>query len=859
LLTEADVAVRKARDVVNVAASKMVASTHNLDDLGVSHIASASHQHQSHHHSQRIQQATDKSQHSHTYGKSNQSAQDKRSRLSNVINNLHKKVPPETTKCDSQIIKTEDGKNSVECNLKTLEKYVMTVLSGVIESEEKNSNKKELESERQPKDSLTKPVEVITTKDAKDSNGAVVAVPSREEDAFPDTEVSFEPSEANENKVDAAVPSSDEAVNKDENKMADGEKKEEIDNTGGTKITELSDSSAATPGDKDVVDACNSRCRNQKWEEMDESPRTLGAIILDRLTDRHQDQSGSEEIKKETIDSEVRIVCQELLSDLLNDIIQVIEGPSQTVVQTIQNATESNSDNSTQSLHCSLPLDKVASVLQTCQTLNILPPQMSNVSSMSVQSSSPKIASSSHLMDKSSVKSPLKPISPTVRHLCLYCDRKFLSISLRQRHTERVHQASGGRRSERNSRKPSQQNCQHCVYKCLENLEGLFQHMVSSHSDKYHGCLQCSTRYLSRDALTLHIHEIHSHVTVQMEKLKEPILTSIKEIKTSSEAVISAKEESTTVVVKQLPPTRDQLVNPSSPTFDNSFYSSVSCNIRENLLHHIDGKIQMDSSPAPSTSPTVNSSAASPDSSSKTPQYQLPIDISLTAVTPVYSKDYPMAPEDYENSSEHAGKPGKPCNRSHPRRVSFEKYNFPRKYDGKEQWSCSIKDLSKFDISTQLTLRKKQRFIKECTTLNRLEKIMLCSDIEERTEGEQKSVDCKIEQVENIVVSSANADKVADSVQSEEIVISGGGDDSEKKDSDECTNASQPVEETPKEPTVFSSEFESFMRLKKRSGGNSDKEKLTVAYAELTGEWSRPRVYVCGACAERYVSISKLL
>lgn len=172
------------------------------------------------------------------------------------------------------------------------------------------------------------------------------------------------------------------------------------------------------------------------------------------------------------------------------------------------------------------------------------------------------------------------------------------------------------------------------------------------------------------------------------EKPKEP--SPVKEIpidKVDSPSRADKKPEDESPpesLPKQSPP---KSCPSSTVEFDSSFYSNVSCNIRENLLHHLDGKLQ--------SSVATGQSPLSPDASKQptilyehtSNQIQFPIDISLTAATPV-NKEYNS--EEYENSSEYARKPGKTAH-SHPRRVSFEKYNFPRKYDGREQWTCSIK------------------------------------------------------------------------------------------------------------------------------------------------------------------------
>lgn len=302
-----------------------------------------------------------------------------------------------------------------------------------------------------------------------------------------------------------------------------------------------------------------------------------------------------------------------------------------------------------------------------------------------------------------------------------------------------------------------------------------------------------------------------------------------------------------TSLLKPMHPVKDNFSNPGSPEFDSSFYSSVSCNIRENLLHHLDGKLQSSSSAIASNGVSITEAKPQQQQSQQQQSYyehnvnqiQFPIDISLTAATPVYSKEY--SSEEYENNSEYAQKPGK-SNRSHPRRVSFEKYNFPRKYDGKEQWTCSIKDLSKFDISTQLTLRKKQQLLKERISLNRLHQLTLlgpCEIVQNEQNHGSKSLD--ISNNSGIVV--VNDPDIEQTSRCEALKSS-------MENKHECSEVKS------LQGTEFTVEFGNFLRLRKWD------EKMTieaaknqeVVYAELTGEWSRPRVYICGACASKHVS-----
>lgn len=459
--------------------ARMVASTHNLDDLGVS--ASSDRQQQ-------------QEKHGYAY-RSAQTAQDKRSRLSNVINNLRKKVP-DSRNGDSPR-KEEDDRNSVERNLETLEKYVMTVLNGVIKDEEEDEREaggqKETETGKEPE-------KLAADQEDEDSKGPTAK---------------FEPSKPNESRTEAAVFLS-EATDKSESKESCLEYQGRSENSIGSADSpgckadglgeEEESPKVETETGEEVSEVGKHEGMVQETVRNDsQESRSLGTIIMERLSENQSDEKQNcRELGSDN--AELRNVCRDLLNDLLNGINQLIDENSQqkddskAVEHTSEESRESREPRSQEfsmtSLHCSLPLDKVASVLQNCQTNEPAAPQS--------PSSSPSTSQGP--------KSPCKPPSPTVRHcLCLYCDRKFMSISLRQRHTERVHQQGGGRRPERNSRKSSQ-NCQYCSDKCGESLEGLFQHMVGSHGDKYYGCLQCSTRYLTREALASHMTENHGLV-----------------------------------------------------------------------------------------------------------------------------------------------------------------------------------------------------------------------------------------------------------------------------------------------------------------------------------------------------------
>ncbi|XP_034942344.1 uncharacterized protein PF11_0213-like [Chelonus insularis] len=752
--------------------------------------------------------------HQNVVCRSGQSAQDKRSRLSNVINNLKKKVPESGCEsCDT------DGRNSVERNLETLEKYVMTVLNGVI---------KDAETEGRGVSGINGIVNSEDTSRFSGSNSKEDARIITEDDRDP--VVNHEPSEPSA--VEPAVPDGDIIVDKRENEdkemnqSSEDESLKMANDTRNCNAETVAKTKEANP--LNATPSVSQARKSSLDQQLDADVAILDVALNDKVENSNMDQSESsvERVERSFASSEdIRIICRDILNDLLNDISQMFEN-------------EESIDPPTTSFHCSLPLDKVAPALQTYESVEA-PTTASQVSPKSSPKSSP---------------------SSTVRHLCLYCDRKFLSISLRQRHIERVHQLNGGRRSsERNGRKATS-NCLYCSDKYIDSLESFFQHMVACHSDKYHFCLQCNIRFASKDGLAAHMRDTHSSNERISEALDRSKDTSpLKELHSGSREatfiqgtrdLLQEKSETDKrdnehhrLDTPSTPPTSTKLnmfqrlssnkdfSNPASPDFDSSFYSSVSCNIRENLLHHLDGKLLNNANNYSLVSHDIKQPQQQHYQSfhESGNQIQFPIDISLTAATPVDSKEY--SPSDKcENSSKYAQKPGK-TSRSHPRRVSFEKYNFPRKYDGKEQWTCSIKDLSKFDIYTQLTLKKKQELLKEKNQSTPETMVNLSNSEIGQTNLNDSS--------EDAITPLPDAENTSETPVAKE-KMSG-------------------VEDDDSQDTQFSLEFGNFMKLRRWDECPPETIKSKeIVYAELTGEWSRPRVYICGACSSRYLTLKEM-
>ncbi|XP_052873392.1 uncharacterized protein LOC128278702 [Anopheles cruzii] len=164
----------------------------------------------------------------------------------------------------------------------------------------------------------------------------------------------------------------------------------------------------------------------------------------------------------------------------------------------------SAADKTKPSLVCSLPLDRLQSILAALKT---------NKQYLAGGSGDAREDGSS-----------------TYKLLCLYCDRTFSNQLLMVKHTDRVHRIAKERRS--SARVISAANgtdvsscCMLChkgkvLNPASEDLSQLFKHLVKAHSDRYHACEQCVLRFPSEDAREAHVEAIHPVVSGTRPKSK---------------------------------------------------------------------------------------------------------------------------------------------------------------------------------------------------------------------------------------------------------------------------------------------------------------------------------------------------
>ncbi|GLV38667.1 uncharacterized protein CBL_05666 [Carabus blaptoides fortunei] len=148
-----------------------------------------------------------------------------------------------------------------------------------------------------------------------------------------------------------------------------------------------------------------------------------------------------------------------------------------------------------------------------------------------------------------------------------------------------------------------------------------------------------------------------------------------------------------------------------SAVFDKDFYTRTVCNIRDNLLHHMDGKLNrnIESESRISNFEHNPTSTCVTEPDAKTANDALDnfgCDLSLNAVTPVAtllsSSQYG---EDFDSQIEY----GAIASQKKPKKVAVVKYKFTnKKYNSLFHTKDKHTDLTYLDMWTQLTVKKRQ-------------------------------------------------------------------------------------------------------------------------------------------------------
>lgn len=195
------------------------------------------------------------------------------------------------------------------------------------------------------------------------------------------------------------------------------------------------------------------------------------------------------------------------------------------------------------SLICSVPLERIHDVIQK---LNLTKSKIENDTKQLTENEVGEIDESLDNDDDEEDENNIsKQSTSTTKNLCLYCDKKFSSHKMQQKHVEKFHCLQQDRRcSGRNSqmqqshtqtprkRKPGagSQNFVGCSF-CSKNkgqpqsvilpasdLSALFLHLSDCHADKYFGCKMCVLRFQNISNLSKHMEIVHKSLAFAFDE-----------------------------------------------------------------------------------------------------------------------------------------------------------------------------------------------------------------------------------------------------------------------------------------------------------------------------------------------------
>lgn len=632
--------------------------------------------------------------------------------------------------------------------------------------------------------------------------------------------------------------------------------------------------------------------------------------------------------------------------------------------QRLNDEAEEQHENVDGTIRCSLPLNRISGLIDSLV-------QMKAEHKTSTDASSLVTTASSTTADKT---------------MCLYCDRTFSSQNLYIKHSERVHQASEGRRlSARKSGTSSllYPGCSHCnngkiTSLLTEELPALFHHLIDIHFDRYFACKDCSIRFSNAEQLNQHLEEDHKDLTEKtvnptvykkrkkivrrdsQQSNKDTNMSTNSEVTTDNlsslenkpqndneekqpekilrssrrqQAKLAALKTTTNLRKKQIlrneetilsrlgiaqnrsPRTRRGCIKPrpdtfrsetpnvkvrkntratnstaatnqamenvgetgssSLPiavsagasnsrasnstnkseslcsTFDEYFYESVNNNVRQNLNCHIDGKL--DSGPM-SPSPISPADAVPTERSTlvKSPSLSDNEIHEATALTALTAFPTLLTAQQYGAEPMPLGKIKKPITKN-----SWKwKWDCVKKYKyvnegGKfvkkiKQPIAGLRDLSKLDMWTQLTMRTKHEVV-------RRQEIEVLGNDQSFAVGEVAREEKRklVEQL-NSILDTRILPQINLEQNDQRIVKLEPNIDDDKHTKSGC-NVNETVTSQFKEPAPVD-DLPSILCLTRKDPSVDNKRTEIV----LSGEWARPRCYICFGCGGRFETIKML-
>lgn len=333
--------------------------------------------------------------------------------------------------------------------------------------------------------------------------------------------------------------------------------------------------------------------------------------------------------------------------------------------------------------------------------------------------------------------------------------------------------------------------------------------------------------------------------------------------------------------------------------FDKAFYNRIKCNIQENLLNYIDGKL-FKNEESESRISNFEKNTTHPPEILNNPNFpeQYGCDISVNAATPVATLLSSQFGEDLESQIEYGSKASKKKTQTRSDEVHY-KYFTRRKYQASILESKENRDLSKLDMWTQLIIKNRQQKIaNDRKSPKELLDYTKCQEY--RTKMQQEELnrildrrgpfeDLKEEATRKAALDKLNlsgdplsqetfavvTDVINDMVSKICLALTG----------DNVCTENRNVDVEVRVENAAEAQFASYLKLTCASSLKNEDEidksdKITLICSsqetedfdasnviprnrdemvELTGEWARTRIYICAACGLKVSNLKMLI
>ncbi|XP_041774405.1 uncharacterized protein LOC121594795 isoform X2 [Anopheles merus] len=253
-------------------------------------------------------------------------------------------------------------------------------------------------------------------------------------------------------------------------------------------------------------------------------------------SERSASPAKSTALKVPDIQSERR-TSHRLLSSNRSDIVDATTSPrlinrrDMRGFESSEKRMSALEDSSNTSIICRLPLNRLESIIGSLKNMKKRSDHIATtlIDIDSIPEEPDQI--NSFAVDLDNVKDVPSTNNIAYKVLCLYCDRSFSNHKLMIKHTDRIHRIAKERRSSARvlSTLANGSDVSTCCNFChkskalnliSDDLQTLFKHLISAHSDRYYACERCTMRFPNDAARDAHMDAFHPSSTTRRPKSK---------------------------------------------------------------------------------------------------------------------------------------------------------------------------------------------------------------------------------------------------------------------------------------------------------------------------------------------------